>query len=281
MKTITLPILFALLLLTASGGFSAVPDKIDGYVYYEGVSVVGSGAARTFYTRALVLKNDGTYTGLFQNTSTPLIPPFTPRTSALVDGTYTYRKIDDQNAELNLSLPINGGAAAKRLLRFTSDLGGFMPAGDLPLPVSSASFSFAPLSSRAPLANCSNRSFVRAGGSVFTGFVAGNGGSGLALVRAIGPTLSAFGVAGSLRHPTLTIVNASTNVVAATNDDWSSESAQAISRTGAIVGAFPLTDNSKDSAVIVSLAAGAYIAQVSSTDTSDSGEALIEVYLLP
>ena len=122
---------------------------------------------------------------------------------------------------------------------------------------------------------------MRAGGSAFTGFVIAEGGSGRVLVRAIGPTLSTFGVVGALRNPTLAIVNASTNGVSGANDDWSGESAQAISRTAAIVGAFPLPENSKDSAAILTLAPGAYIAQVSSSDPSDAGEALIEVYLLP
>ena len=47
------------------------------------------------------------------------------------------------------------------------------------------------------------------------------------------------------------------------------------------VAAFPLTEGSKDSALVLSLPAGAYIADVSSLDPTESGEVLIEVYVLP
>ena len=55
----------------------------------------------------------------------------------------------------------------------------------------------------------------------------------------------------------------------------------AISRTSGFVGAFPLSDGSKDSATIAYLNAGAYLAQAYSTDSTNIGEVLIEVYILP
>jgi hypothetical protein len=55
----------------------------------------------------------------------------------------------------------------------------------------------------------------------------------------------------------------------------------AIRRTSAMTGAFALPELSKDSATIVALNAGAYIAEVTSTDFADSGEVLVEVYMLP
>ena len=51
--------------------------------------------------------------------------------------------------------------------------------------------------------------------------------------------------------------------------------------SSAAVGAFPLSAGSKDAVVILSLPAGAYVAQVTSPDAADSGQALIEVYILP
>jgi hypothetical protein len=48
-----------------------------------------------------------------------------------------------------------------------------------------------------------------------------------------------------------------------------------------MTGAFALPELSKDSATIVALNAGAYIAEVTSTDFADSGEVLVEVYMLP
>ncbi|OYV02568.1 MAG: hypothetical protein CFE26_21965, partial [Verrucomicrobiales bacterium VVV1] len=71
------------------------------------------------------------------------------------------------------------------------------------------------------------------------------------------------------------------NTVPGTNNDWSDESAEAITRTAAAVGAFPLPAASKDAALILSLEPGAYVAQVTSPEVGDSGQALIEVYMLP
>ena len=84
-----------------------------------------------------------------------------------------------------------------------------------------------------------------------------------------------------LRNPQVSVVRASDNFTVGTNDDWSSESATAIMRTSAAVGAFPLSAGSRDAVVILSLKAGAYVAQVNSPDATDTGQALIEVYILP
>ena len=47
-----------------------------------------------------------------------------------------------------------------------------------------------------------------------------------------------------------------------------------------LVGAFPLTAGSKDSALVVTLPSGNYTAVVSGA-SGDTGIALVEVYLLP
>jgi hypothetical protein len=151
----------------------------------------------------------------------------------------------------------------------------------LGIGISSEAFRLVPLATRAPLSNCSNRSFVRAGSVAFTGFVVTSGGSGFVLVRAVGPSLALFGITDALRNPRLNVIGANSGQVIVSNDDWGSESALSVSRTSAIVGAFPLSVGSNDSAVILSVAPGAYVAQVDSPDASDSGQALIEVYILP
>ena len=90
----------------------------------------------------------------------------------------------------------------------------------------------------------------------------------------MGPTLSAFGVGNVLGDPKLGVY-AGTNLVAE-NDDW----AASLASTFASVGAFGLAANSKDSALVVTLPAGGYTAQVSGASNS-IGEALIEIYELP
>ena len=91
-------------------------------------------------------------------------------------------------------------------------------------------------------------------------------------MRAIGPALSGFGVAGVLADPTLTLFD-SQGVAVVQNDDWSAT----LAPTFAAIGAFPLTEGSKDAALLVTLLPGVYTAQVSGAGAT-TGEALVEVY---
>ncbi|WP_414662773.1 DUF1800 family protein [Horticoccus sp. 23ND18S-11] len=138
------------------------------------------------------------------------------------------------------------------------------------------------------LANISTRAQTGPGAAVLTaGFVIGPGANKQVLIRAIGPTLgiSPFNVPGSLADPVLTVFN-SANVAVATNDDWGTPvgagaaTAATLSSTFGSVGAFALGATSRDSAVIVTLPAGNYTAQVAGkgTGTGASGNALLEVY---
>ena len=125
------------------------------------------------------------------------------------------------------------------------------------------------------LANISTRAQTGAGSAVLTaGFVIGPGPDKPVLIRAIGPTLSGFGVSGSLADPVLTVFN-SAGAIIATNDNWGGTTALSSAFTS--VGAFPLTAASKDSAVVATLAPGNYTAQVAGVGTA-TGIALVEVY---
>lgn len=94
------------------------------------------------------------------------------------------------------------------------------------------------------------------------------------LLRAVGPTLAAFGVDGTLADPRLAILRGST--VIAQNDDWAG-SAQ-VAATSVAVGAFALgSDASKDAAVVHAAPAGGYTVQITGAGSS-SGVALTEVY---
>ncbi|MEY2881074.1 MAG: hypothetical protein RLZZ15_3454, partial [Verrucomicrobiota bacterium] len=129
------------------------------------------------------------------------------------------------------------------------------------------------------LANLSTLATTGSGATVLAaGFVIGPGPSKQVLIRAVGPTLgTAFGVPGSLADPVLTVFNAS-NATVARNDNWLAVDAA----TFAAVGAFALPTNSRDSALVVTLAPGNYTAQVTSASISaPSGAALVEVYELP
>ena len=134
-------------------------------------------------------------------------------------------------------------------------------------------------STSAAVVNASTRAFVGTGASVLIpGFVVNGAGSLRLLIRAVGPTLTGFGVGSALADPTLTLYRDTTAL--ATNDNWSSASnASDIAAAATSVGAFALPAGSKDAAILTSLPAGAYTAVVSGVENT-TGTALVELYLV-
>ena len=112
---------------------------------------------------------------------------------------------------------------------------------------------------------------------LIAGFVLAGSGSKTLLIRAIGPTLGAFGVPDPLADPKLELHAGGALLQA--NDDWggSAELTAAFGRGGA----FPLAVRaSKDAALLVTLSPGAYTVQVRGP-AGTTGIALVELYELP
>lgn len=130
------------------------------------------------------------------------------------------------------------------------------------------------------LLNISTRGYIEAETSpLVSGFVISEEGPRSVLIRAIGPTLSDYGVTGVLADPQLTLFLNGTALF--TNDNWSDFSdATGIVTVGSAVGAFSLDSSSSDAAMLVTLAPGVYTARADSANTT-SGIALIEIYLVP
>ncbi len=128
--------------------------------------------------------------------------------------------------------------------------------------------------------NASTRAFVGTGNSVMIpGFVISGNGSLRLLIRAIGPSLTAFGVTGALADPALALFNGQTRM--ATNDNWSTApDAAEIAAAASAAGAFPLTAGSRDAALLVTLPAGSYSAVINGVGDT-TGTALVELYVLP
>jgi len=127
------------------------------------------------------------------------------------------------------------------------------------------------------LTNLSARSVVSPdGGALIAGFNLTGTGTRRLLIRAVGPSLEAFGLEGVLADPRLDLFPAGGAVPLVTNQDWS----PALAETFRQVGAFPLRAGSWDAAFVVTLPAGSYTAQVGSTNGA-SGIALVEIYELP
>jgi hypothetical protein len=126
------------------------------------------------------------------------------------------------------------------------------------------------------LSNLSARAEVGTGANIiFGGFEIGGGGQLPVLIRGSGPALVQFGVPGTLPDPQLQLFS-SANAVLATNNGWGGDAN--ILSTATSVGAFswPST-TSHDSALVETLAAGGYTAQVAG-QSGDTGDALVEVY---
>ena len=132
-----------------------------------------------------------------------------------------------------------------------------------------------PTGATSRLVNISARGTVGTGTSIMTGgFVITGNSTETILIRAVGPTLSNYGVTGVLAQPTLTIYNSSGTSVAS-NTIWGGGSTLSSAMTQ--VGAFALPTTSADSAVLVTLPAGAYTVQVSGVNGT-TGNALVEIY---
>jgi hypothetical protein len=128
----------------------------------------------------------------------------------------------------------------------------------------------------ATLANLSARTELSAGEGLVAGFVLAGTGSRAVLIRAVGPGLAEFGLSGALTDPRLELHGASGKLFE--NDNWTSEIAPAFSR----VGAFTLNSGSRDAALLVSLAPGAYTAHVRAAGAARTGGVvLLEIYDLP
>jgi hypothetical protein len=126
------------------------------------------------------------------------------------------------------------------------------------------------------LANIATRGFTDTGANILIGGIIVGPGSGLpprVAVRAIGPSLSSFGITNALQDPTIDLKDVNGTSVQ-TNDDW-----QSSPRQGEIV-AFGLSPtDARESVVIVSLPPGQYTALVQGK-AGATGIATVEAYNL-
>jgi uncharacterized delta-60 repeat protein len=129
------------------------------------------------------------------------------------------------------------------------------------------------LGSSSKLANISTRGFVDTGDNVMIGgFIVGGTAAEHTriVVRAIGPSLSSFGLTNALQDPTLSLYDSNGNVMA-TNDNWRDGHQPEVEAAGLA----PADD--RESALFASLTPGAYTAIVAGKNGS-VGIGLVEAY---
>src|SRR5436190_13401333 len=130
----------------------------------------------------------------------------------------------------------------------------------------------------AKLGNISTRGFVDVDDNVMiAGVIVGpaNGTSAKILARALGPTLTDFGVPGALADTTLDLVNSSGTVIRS-NNNWKDDPLQ----RAAIEAAGLAPGHDEEAALVETVAPGAYTAIVRGLNRT-TGVGLVEVYHLP
>lgn len=126
----------------------------------------------------------------------------------------------------------------------------------------------------AQLVNLSVRANAGSGTRTLTGGFAVEGdGSKTILVRAIGPSLGAFGVPRTLPAPVINLYKG--NVVIGSNASWGG--GDALKQEFSSVGAFALPANSHDAALVSEVDPGTFSATVTDS-TNSEGVALLELY---
>jgi hypothetical protein len=126
----------------------------------------------------------------------------------------------------------------------------------------------------AKLANISTRAFVSTGDSIVIGgfLLGGQNGDDRIVVRGIGPSLTAFGIANALADPTLELRDGNGALLVA-NDNWQDNPAQAAEVTAA--GLAPT--NPLESGIATTLPPGLYTALLAGLNNG-TGVGLVEVY---
>ena len=135
-------------------------------------------------------------------------------------------------------------------------------------------YDLSPLSN-SKLRNMSTRGSVGTGDNVLiSGFIVGDVASATVVVRALGPSLAAYGVSGVLSDPTLTIQDSSGTVIAS-NDNWQDD----VNWIDVRKNALSPHKSRSESALVLHLPAGAYTAIVRGAN-GGTGIGLAEVYTL-
>jgi hypothetical protein len=125
---------------------------------------------------------------------------------------------------------------------------------------------------------CSVRGRTGAGGDVMiAGFTVEGNSQVTVLIRGLGPSLTASGVANASTDPNIEVHSGSAQTVAASNDDWAGDTAVAAAMKS--LGMAAWDSKSKESALLLRLSPGVYTVLLRDVSNTDS-EAMIEVYVV-
>lgn len=298
--------LLGIFVLCGAGLLGQAPESIAGRVYREAEATP---FLRSVSETTILFHRDGRFTHLKAARVSVLAQQFGGRVlieSPRADGSYTYRRTSSATGVIELRH--DDGTTTRMERTFTSGAGGF--AGTEANP--SLTFALGELEAvqNAPAVNVAMRGRVAAGAPVQVGFVVpGVRGPDTgarvsrpeattreALIRVVGPSLAQFGVGNGWADPEFRLYQGAAELVPWQwiYQDWSTVptglSGGFAANTGGMaglrkifahVGAFPLSDGSKDAVGVVRLAPGAYTIVAEPLPGASGGEVLVEVYFLP
>ncbi len=131
---------------------------------------------------------------------------------------------------------------------------------------------FIAVQNTATLVNISTRLNILTGENVLDGgFIVVGSGFKEVLIRGLGPSLASVGITGALADPIIELHSGENNVIIAENDNWMKNQKAEIEATGL------QPSNDAESALIISLAAGAYTV-IERGKQATTGIGLIEIY---
>lgn len=130
------------------------------------------------------------------------------------------------------------------------------------------------------IANVAIRARVgEADAMLIAGFVTQGAAHQRLLIRAIGPSLGRFGLSTGLPDPVLTL-HAGAGIIGSTAESAPASERADVARAAERVGAFPLSDDGSDAAILITVPPGAYTVQVKSRGGIE-GHVLLEIYDVP
>jgi hypothetical protein len=185
-------------------------------------------------------------------------------------GAFSWGTSDSPDSAIATSLP--AGAYTASVTGVSGDSGIAL------VEVYDATQASQPSPSATQLVNISTRGFVGTGANVMiAGFVIEGTTAKTVLIRASGPALIPFSIAGTLADPSITLNEGQTPLL--TNTGWNGDAN--IVAVAKSLGAFSWgAAATPDSALLVTLPPGAYTVTVSGA-SGDTGIALVEVYAVP
>jgi hypothetical protein len=254
---IFLTLLFSALIAHGQFAPSAVTDSIFSIVITRGTYPMAT---------------SGSVVRLFNSTGTYNDIIASPEVG-LSSGTFVYTKTGDNTGKVvftSTDIPTNTAA-----LTFTSATGGTytLSVGGYS---NMQSGTFALIETAPPMVNVSTRVTLAGGQKATAGFVIHGTTPRTVLLRAVGPGLADYGVPLYVKDPKVELFTGSTKLQS--NDNWTADATLISESTR--VGAFALKASSKDSAMIATLQPGNYTIEGSATTNTDTGDILLEVYLL-